>query len=123
MGDRGNIAIKQNDDTCIYLYTHWRGSSVCGILAKALDSEKGRNRWRDRAYLTRIIFDTLTEGYQNEETGFGIDTEPCDNQHDIPVVTVPQCGQGFAYVTYRGMQYPFESFILQFRHGDNEYDD
>lgn len=51
MGDRGNIAIKQDiKDECgenvyIYMYTHWRGSELAEILKSALT--KGKGRWDD----------------------------------------------------------------------------
>lgn len=82
MGDRGNIKVYQNDEnnTAVYLYTHWRGSEIYGILKKALAKKW---RWDDPAYLTRIIFDVMTEGDHGEETGFGISTSVCDNEHTI----------------------------------------
>ena len=53
MGDRGNIEIKQmkNCDS-VYLYTHWRGSSVNIALARAI--KKAGMRCSDPSYFTRI---------------------------------------------------------------------
>jgi hypothetical protein len=92
MGDRGNIVVLQHGygygdgdapDGAIYLYTHWRGSELPSLLATGLD--RGRSRWTDEPYLTRIIFDALTGG-DHETTGFGISTRLGDNEHPILVV-------------------------------------
>lgn len=69
VGDRRNIVVDNDNGTSVALYTHWRGSSTREVLARALD--KGRSRWDDIPYLTRIIFDGLVNG-DDETTGFGI---------------------------------------------------
>ena len=70
MGDRANILVKENDrDRGVYLYTHWQGTDLPGILRDALAK---RWRWDDCQYLTRIIFDEMTENQHGEEVGFGI---------------------------------------------------
>jgi hypothetical protein len=72
MGDRANILVKRNeDDPGVYLYTHWEALIMPRNLQDAL---KRHERWSDAAYLTRIIFDKLTEGQHDEPTGFGIST-------------------------------------------------
>jgi|TARA_R110002020_G_scaffold155677_3_gene336890 hypothetical protein len=87
MGDRGNIEIAQpctgleRGETSIFLYTHWRGSELCKILATALD--KGRDRWADPAYMTRIIFNEL-QGDDRSNTGFGISIEEVDPEYPTP---------------------------------------
>lgn len=88
MGDRGNIVIMDWKDPSkgVYLYSHWGGSRLPYVLAEALGSDAGKARATDAAYLTRIIFDTLTKGEQGEETGYGISTDLCDNSHPILVV-------------------------------------
>lgn len=85
MGDRGNIVMRYNSDPKqdVYFYTHWSGSQIPRILQTALGR---RLRWDDPAYLARIIFCTLVKGREGEETGFGIATTPCDNEHDYLVV-------------------------------------
>ena len=85
MGDRGNIEIQQSSGAdSVYLYTHWGGSEVDQVLAGAL--EKGRSRWSDPSYLTRIIFNEL-QGDNRDLTGFGIAVRtPDDNEHPIPRV-------------------------------------
>lgn len=80
MGDRGNIKVGK-----VYLYTHWSGSDIKNTLLKAL---KRKQRWDDEPYLTRIIFCELLEGDLEGETGFGISTKICDNEHNIFEVDV-----------------------------------
>jgi hypothetical protein len=88
MGDRGNIkVIQEENSTPIYLYTHWNGSSILETVQKALQKHW---RWNDSPYLTRIIFDVLTETKHGNEIGFGISTFICDNEHLIVVVDVPK---------------------------------
>ena len=110
MGDRGNIAVKMNDDT-IFFYTHWRGYKVTDVLADAL--HRGMSRWDDPAYLARIIFCSLMgDSDVSETTGFGISNIICDNQYPIPTVhatSVPQ------FVEYEGMTYSYPMFIQKFK--------
>jgi len=83
MGDRGNIAIKQmkNCDS-VYLYTHWRGSSVNIALARAI--KKAGMRCSDPSYFTRIALNELQQD-DRTTTGFGICVKvPDDNEHPIP---------------------------------------
>jgi len=74
MGDRGNIVIDG-----VWLYTHLGGFHIKIDLQKALQRHL---RWDDSAYLTRIIFDQM-KGNDFGETGFGISTKMCDNEHNI----------------------------------------
>jgi len=84
MGDRANVLVRQdNDDPGVYLYTHWGGSELPKVLQNALAR---RVRWNDAAYLTRIIFDEMTKGYHDEETGFGISTFMPDGQNRVLIV-------------------------------------
>lgn len=89
MGDRGNIVIRPTADTNqedIWLYTHWSGSDLAEILARAMAR---RQRWTDAAYLARIIFcEMIGKDGLDKETGFGIATYQCDNEHDRLVVDV-----------------------------------
>lgn len=107
MGDRGNIAVQQDDGSLIYLYTHWSGSEIESDLRTALSK---RWRWGDPAYLTRIIFDVMTEGSHGSETGFGISTSIPDNEHDILVVDT--LGQK-VHSTDTGKSWSFEDFIAK----------
>lgn len=87
MGDRANVYVKQNssrgESPGIYLYTHWGGYDLPKVVQEALGKKW---RWDDDSYLTRIIFDVLTEGDQGQETGYGISTSPPDNEHLYIVV-------------------------------------
>lgn len=66
MGDRSQCHI---EDTGVYLYTHWGGVNLPQVVSDALAREA---RWNDPEYLTRIIFDQMTEGSHGSETGHGI---------------------------------------------------
>lgn len=85
MGDRGNIVVTEEDGGKIYLYSHWTGSDLPGIVARALD--RGRDRWGDEPYLTRILFSQmLMEGHGLEDTtGFGISTYEGDGGTTVHV--------------------------------------
>ena len=82
MGDRGTVEIK-SEGKSVYLYTHWRGSELGDILPEAIKSKNGRGRWDDAAYLARIIFDWMTAGDRDTETGFGISAHPCDGEEYV----------------------------------------
>jgi hypothetical protein len=45
----------------------------------------GKSRWTDPSYLARIIFVEMGGGEQSE-TGHGISTRMCDNEHPIILV-------------------------------------
>lgn len=85
MGDRGNIGIIQDQEqSTLYLYTHWSGSGICHTLARGLAKCREAGRLDDPAYATRIIFDELT-ALMGGSTGFGISIGfPPDNEHEIP---------------------------------------
>lgn len=90
MGDRANCIVTQNqyrESPPVYLYTHWGGYDLPGTVQRALQQER---RWDDAPYLTRIIFDVMTDGQHGNETGFGISTEICDNSYPLIVVDVKQ---------------------------------
>lgn len=90
MGDRGNIVVLQKgyrteEIRGMYLYSHWGGSDLAGVLDKAF-AGGGRNRIGDQEYLTRIIFSHLTQG-EVSETGYGISLFAApDNEHSMLVV-------------------------------------
>lgn len=89
MGDRANIVVIQphgplaegEQPPMIYLYTHWDGSDLARILKAALS--RGKDRWDDPPYLTRIIFCQMIQGDVEGLTGFGISTELCDNERPL----------------------------------------
>ncbi len=89
MGDRANIVVIDTNEGeelgGVVLYTHWSGTELPTTLKTAL--VRGRERWNDAPYLTRIIFDEMTGGSKGL-TGFGISSMICDNEHTILVVDV-----------------------------------
>ena len=85
MGDRGNIIVKDGNDAPVFLYSHWGGSELPATLQAGLAR---RLRWTDGSYLTRILFCEMIDGDVRGETGFGISTHQCDNEHNYLVVDV-----------------------------------
>jgi len=97
MGDRGNIRVAQGPEAPdVFLYSHWGGSDLANVLQVALSR---RQRWDDPAYLTRIIFDAMTEGHHGSETGYGVSTCCPDNEH--AVLRVLPWGEGKVQVLAR----------------------
>ena len=92
MGDRGNIVVDG-----VYLYSHWGGSELPKVLQEALAKQW---RWTDGAYLCRIIFDCMTRGHHDTETGFGISLGLCDNEH--PILHVSSNSQTVKLKTEKG---------------------
>ena len=101
MGCRGQIYMKNSG---VYLYTHWTGDGLKDIVKEALAKNW---RWDDEEYLTRIIFDVLTEGDHGSETGYGIGTE-IHGDLDNPLITVDVDNQAI-YVGEK--KYTFKAFI------------
>lgn len=89
MGDRGNIHVREDaNDTGVWLYTHWTGSSLEETLRKAL--VRGRDRWDDCPYLTRIIFCEMLKDdgggdSLDQTTGYGISARLGDGGTDLEV--------------------------------------
>lgn len=120
MGDRGNIVIRQKDHGDVWLYTHWSGSEIEQTLSVALD--KGRDRWTDPSYLSRIVFQTMLRG-DDSTTGFGISCWMCDNEHPILVADCDQqkvftvdeslVEDGKLPATYKAGGVSFEAFAAQ----------
>ena len=97
MGDRANIVVDGQYTDPVFLYTHWRGYAVPGILQAALD--RGRGRWGDTSYLTRIIFCDLIGDDTEGRTGFGISTRITDNEHPLLYVLDDWLNKGKGLVT------------------------
>lgn len=119
MGDRGNIAIKQDaridKGKMVYLYTHWGGSGVCKDLAIALD--RGRDQWENESHLTRIIFCQMVSNSDDLKgvRGYGISTYETDNEHPIPVV---DCEKQIIRLTNNGqctLELSFEEWIEKYK--------
>ena len=86
MGDRANAIIKDVDGE-VFLYTHWNGSELPYLVQTALQRKQ---RWDDPAYLARIVFCTMVKGSEADETGYGISTVICDNEHPLTVIDTAQ---------------------------------
>ena len=112
MGDRANVAIKQeHGEGMVYLYTHWGGEELPHDVRVAL--ERGRDRWQDETYLARIIFDSMKGDDVNGATGFGIGTYRPDNEH--PIIRIDCDLQRVAYepTMYRkdDRSWSFEDYV------------
>jgi len=105
MGDRANIQMLNEEDKSVYLYTHWRGSELPGILQRALAK---RWRWNDDAYLARIIFCEMVKGSETGETGFGISASLGDGDDRILIV---DARWGRVQVAGRGAGWSFEEYL------------
>ncbi len=86
MGDRANVAIKDSDGGTVYLYTHWDGSELPGVVQTVLRRLNDRvlrrlnDRWTDAPYLARIIFSRMVGAANwSETTGYGISSGIVDN--------------------------------------------
>lgn len=85
MGDRANVFIQEDEDgTGVYLYTHWSGTELPGMVQEALAG--GRGRWDDPAYLARIVFCRMVRGHETGETGFGISVHIPDGNTRVLVL-------------------------------------
>lgn len=79
MGDRRSILVHTGNGAEVVLYSHWSGSELPTTLARAL--QRGRSRWDDAPYLTRMIFSQMLAEFNPEdliagvmgETDFGIE--------------------------------------------------
>lgn len=93
MGDRANVVVAEGDDK-VFLYTHWGGNSYVQDAVRSL----GRGRDEDAPYLARIVFCEMIKrnGDLDGETGFGISTRLCDNEHPILVLDVTKQQAYFA---------------------------
>jgi len=86
MGDRANIKIVEEDGGVIYFYTHWSGSRLPITLQEAL--KRGRDRWTDGQYLSRIIFSEMIKDEVLDITGYGISTVVGDGDDRIIIVNL-----------------------------------
>ena len=95
MGDRGNIILNYKENGKIYFYSHWTGSNLGEILKSALI--RGKDRWDDDAYLSRIIFCEMIKDYVLDDTGFGISTSMGDGGNEIEVDLDKQTVDGISF--------------------------
>jgi hypothetical protein len=101
MGDRANVFIRSSWDKDeargVFLYTHWGGESLPGVVAEAL--ERGRSRWGDDQYLARIIFCQMVAGQEMETTGFGISCRMGD--YGWPTIAIDTRSRSVGFVSER----------------------
>ncbi len=104
MGDRGNIIVRNEGQPDLFLYTHWKGSMLAGIVASALNRKQ---RWDDPQYIARILFDELEDG-DSGETGYGISTFIGDGDDQCVIVNCSKQQVELGADTV----YPFDRYIL-----------
>ena len=118
MGNRGHIVIEQygEEQQPVVLYSHWKASSLPQILADALAHEE---RWGDHEYLSRIIFEELSD-VSSDFTGLGIGTQRHGDTWRVINVDPDEQevyfegGHGYSTDEYSGQTYTFEEFIDKF---------
>jgi hypothetical protein len=110
MGDRANIIVKSSEKEGaeqVCLYTHWAGSTLPGTLKTALI--RGKERWDDFQYLTRIIFCEMIK-HSGESldglTGYGITQKLWDGEDSLIFVAVDE-----QQITIGEKKYSFEGYI------------
>lgn len=109
MGNRFSIEVVHEAGS-VFLYTHWKGCSICNTLKASL--ERGSDRWEDESYLTRIIFSDMIAEDINSNTGYGISlisyTQPYRTiKVDIPNAMVEYMDKfSFTFDDYINLQNP-----------------
>lgn len=96
MGDRANVYVHEGNKPGVYLYTHWEGSELPQTVVRAL--QRGRGRWDDVQYLTRIIFGEMVGQDVYGTTGYGISAEVGDG--DDRIVDVDTATQQIRFKGY-----------------------
>lgn len=89
MGDRANVAVKHSETETVWLYSHWTGHRLWESLRDAL--RRGRDRWDDAPYLTRIIFCQMIHdggGALTDTIGFGISCSMTDSEWPVMLVDI-----------------------------------
>jgi len=89
MGDRANVIVKTNDEQ-VCLYTHWGGEELPEVVKAGLI--RGKSRWNDFQYLTRILFCEMIQSDVMGETGYGISQKEHDGEGGR-VITI-DCDEG-----------------------------
>lgn len=109
MGARAQVQVvpKWGEGT-VFLYTHNDSGNLPKVVARGLD--RGRGRWGDSEYLTRIIFNEMTRGREFEETGFGIGTSAHGDLDYPPIVVDDKTGT----VTHGHVTCTYEEYVQHF---------
>lgn len=82
---RASAILALANRAAVVLYSHWGGTDLPYLLQEVI---KRKLRWDDAAYLARIIFSRMVAGDVAGETGFGISSRLCDNEHPVLIVDV-----------------------------------
>lgn len=115
MNIKGNICVQERFGGRIYLYTHTHGFDTFDILKAALI--KGKSKWNDEQYLTRIIFCELIKRDLNGISNYGISSFVAEN--DLPIFVVDvynsnillEDGRCLSTCLYPGVIWDFKEFI------------
>lgn len=83
MSTRAQVYI---EDTGVYLYQHYDGDTLPDEVKAAL--KRGKDRWDDDEYLTRIIFCEMVKHHVEDLTGYGIGTT---KHGDIEYLVIVNC--------------------------------
>jgi hypothetical protein len=75
MGDRNNVKITYGTGDSVYLYSHWGGSQLEGIVQRVIERT---TRLSDESYLARAIFSAMVADDIEGELGYGIAPYPPD---------------------------------------------
>ena len=95
MGSRAQVEVQQQPHS-VFLYTHWGADTILQDTIQGMI--KGKSRWSDSTYLTRILFDSLKkpasaangkvldDSYST--TGYGIGTFQASDIEKLVVVDI-----------------------------------
>lgn len=116
MGNRNSIVIQEANEygvetNPLYLYSHWHGQELDQVVATAL--ARGRSRWNDSAYLTRIIVSDLLKDFIDDTVGFGISQIPQDHDDYNHMIFINFRVQGLV-IRRDSQEYTPEEFIVAF---------
>lgn len=103
MGDRANVRIKGQGSE-VFLYTHSDGTNLPDVVRKSL--KRGRERWSDSFYLSRIVFSDMVKGSLRDLTGYGISSVVGDG--DYRVITLDT--DTYLVTMTSGAQWTFDQF-------------
>ena len=70
MGSRAQVEVQQEPHS-VFLYTHWGADEILQDTIKGII--KGKLRWNDPTYLTRVLFDSLRKN-DDSTLNYGIGT-------------------------------------------------
>jgi len=105
MGERNNINL-MNDG--IYLYSHWEDKeSLKEILKQALI--RGKDRWKDRQYLNRIIFSEMIKNNVLDNTGYGLSSELYDGDVCFDVDVDKNEVNGISFI-----EFIMETYLIEY---------